>query len=427
MTIEKAIEAWLVFMAADGCRPATLKSFASLIRRLAKAAEWQTIADINLDHAAKFIADNKARKVKPWGGTTADAYVVMMRCFGGYLVKAGHLKTNPLESLPDSGEGSAAGARPLPFEQARDLIEVFCAHISDKRASLEAAVMAATLFKTGWRPAMLYGIRECDVVLEHEFPHYVTHPTWTKNKQRQEIALDVEAVFLLRWLLNRFGAKGKERVCPQQFTLRTWKKYVREAKIAYGTSVSGKASPYSGRKSFATWLGRAGVDNGIKQWLLAHYDPYDKPDLKSQSEALSRLPQIWPITARKYLDNSGSSSIIFPAGPETPVENSYNLDQVDPLKTARPAIRSMAGGSRSEGGSGPSTAKNQHDNGRNRAGKLGDRQVLIRALAVMERQTKLLEIVIEELGRPEGCADEPGIDDDGAGEQPSDGGAEAAE
>lgn len=402
-TITEALSSWSTFMTADGCRPNTIKAFRSLVEKLAAARGWEHVDHINLDDAAAFIAQH--RELKIWSGTTADAYAVMMRCFGKHMVRNGWLESNPLQELSMSGEASAAGARPLLFEQARDLVAVFCRHVNDKRASVESAVIAATLFKTGWRPFMLYNVRECDVLLDAPVPYYVTHPSWTKNKRRQEIALDDEAVVLLRWLRGRFGARGTDRLCQKSVTMRTWRKYVLEAGIDYGNPVIGIASPYSGRKSFASWLGRAGTDDGIKQWLLAHYDPYDQPDLRSQAEALARLPRIWPEPAKKFLENREKAAIFSPASPVTPVENSYNQDSADHSPTARLAPCTAVGGSRLEGPKGLSSADFQHDNGRNRAGNVGDRQVLVRALALIERQMAVLECVVESLRAPERAGD----------------------
>jgi len=326
-----------------------------------------------------------------------------LKCFGKFLCERGYFPENPLQHVPKSGEAGEEGARPLSFEEASGIIEVFCRHhMTDKRAVPESSVMAALLFKTGWRPFMLYGIRACDLSLDAEIPHYTTHPSWTKNKRRMHIALDREAVLLIRWLLRRWGAKGEDKLCQSQINRATWKQFVNEAGVVYGTRTSGLACMYSARKSFATWLNDANVAAGTREWLLAHWDTYTKPNLRAQAESLQRLHEIWPKFARKFLENTPDGAKKYNAGPRTSVENSYNQSHANPLPTTRPARSIFVGGSHFEGLQRPSTPEVPHENGHSRAEKSGVRSVIERAMGLLEYQADLLRMVIEACADPEG-------------------------
>ena len=146
-------------------------------------------------------------------------------------------------------------------------------------------------------------------------------------------------------------------------------------------------------------LDDAGVSEGVREWLLCHWDPYVKPSLESQHEALRRLPRIFPDLRAKCVENGRESRIDSVGGPKKSL-SSQSVQQEQAQHTTpghdqdRQALDSQ-GSLRFEGGKQPSTPDFQTENGHSRFENEGICQVLSLALAALEEQGRILRLVVE--------------------------------
>lgn len=296
--IDECLTGWADSMAARGVKPMSVERMLSLVERVAEFNGWQTSADVTYSDAVSFLASKRRAGDARWSGPTYDQAASTLRVFGEYLRRSGGLAVNPLRDLEASGESGAEGARALSVEQARAMIAASVErHLESRRAKGAAPLVWLFMFKTGLRVNETASIRWANVLLDEPIPVIVTDPAWDKSGRRNTVPINAELAVLLRQY--RDIRTSDDALFPITPNADTWHKDRERAGVPTIDVRGRRASMHAARKSFSTWLDKAGVPAGQRSQLLRHaetlaearYTDHGLPDLAA---AIDSLEPLWP-------------------------------------------------------------------------------------------------------------------------------------
>lgn len=269
MKIEEARDRFLLQLRADGRSAHTLSQFERFVRLLERWATGEprlaTVEGFGPQDLARFLASPEAlerRDGQPKKATSVNAVRSAMRCFFGYLHRAGELPQDPSRLIRDARTGTPP-PRCLSEEEQRRLT-----------ASLEAAegeaarrdhALFALMLGTGIRVGSALGLEVEDVDLGRG----VLQLRHTKGDQAAEAFLRPDLVeHLAGYIGGRkagplFPGKGGGPLSARQVHKRF------EAWLGKA-GIRGRYSPHSLRHSFAMALYRKTGDVLLVREALGH-------------------------------------------------------------------------------------------------------------------------------------------------------------
>jgi integrase len=257
---------------------ATLQNF---IVKVCKECKWQYLEHITASGFESWrMKQDKAPK-------TLNEYLNAFNVFLKWLHKRNVIKANPLSSVEKvDGRGKESRLRrALNLEEVLRLLNV--ANPQHKAAYLIALTC-------GLRRREIELLKWSDLHLDTEFPYVMLRAITAKNRKAKPLALKpetVEAILKLKVLeLDSIYIVGK---LPRMRDMKAdWKK----ANILYKDENGYIADFHSLRKTFCTFLHKAGVATRVVQEAMRHSDPklttnnYTDVNQFNMSEAINRLP-----------------------------------------------------------------------------------------------------------------------------------------
>jgi len=301
VTLDEAIQRWSDSMLARVVKPSSTVRMTAMVRRAADFAGWQTADQVTYAEAVAFLASKRRPdgEGRDWSGPTYDQAVSTLRVFGDFLRRNYRLPENPLKDLEPSGEPGGDGARALSVEDARGMIaSAIARHLDSRRARGLSPVVWLFMFKTGLRCNETASVEWSNLLLDDDTPLLVTNPRWDKSGRKNTIPLNREVAEQLRRLRASLD-KPTGLVFPVMPNRDTWNKDRESAGIPEIDRRGRGATMHSARKSFATWLDRAGVPAGFRSQLMRHAETlaearYTDHALPELSTAIDRLEPLWP-------------------------------------------------------------------------------------------------------------------------------------
>ena len=240
--------------------PHTIKNYSFDLKEFGEFLDGSDIAGV--DHLAirKFLARERSRNMSK---RTMARRLSALRTFFKFLVREGHLKSNPISAV-----STPKLDKYLPvFLDVNKVLKLLDAPAADSEDGLRDRAILETLYSTGIRVSELVGIDSRSI-------DFISGVVKVRGKGRKErmVPIGDSAVSAIRQylaarkknagdavFLNRFGSRLTDRSIR-----RILDKYIKKC------SINQKVSPHSLRHSFATHLLDRGADLRSVQELLGH-------------------------------------------------------------------------------------------------------------------------------------------------------------
>ncbi len=304
--LESALDAWASYMLGRGRKPKSIRQFRETIEAAAAELGWRHPEAITFEAVTGWIGARVA--AGRWALNTGDAALSAFKSFTRWLAAAERIERDPLVLAHQSGSDDAPGARAATTEEARLLIRfALAAQRRDRRATGNRALYWYAMFVCGLRYGELGGDENGatprgwkwgDLTLEGDLPAIRWKPDMHKGSRHQTLPLPRRLAELLLEHRATVPHSLEDPVFPIQPARTAWRADRERAGILEKDARGRGFSPHSARKWFKTTLVSLGVQANVIDQLIRHAndvgDRYLDADLRLFSDALERLPELWP-------------------------------------------------------------------------------------------------------------------------------------
>jgi integrase len=304
--LESALDAWASYMLGRGRKHKSIRQFRETIEAAAAELGWRHPEAITFEAVTGWIGARVSSG--RWALNTGDAALSAFKSFTRWLAAAERIERDPLVLAHQSGSDDAPGARAATTEEARLLIRfALAAQRRDRRATGNRALYWYALFVCGLRYGELGGDENGatprgwkwgDLSLDTDPPVIRWKPDMHKGARHQTLPLPRRLAELLEEHRSTVPHGPDDPVFPIQPARTAWRADRERAGIAEKDARGRGFSPHSARKWCKTTLVAVGVQANVIDQLIRHAndvgDRYLDADLRLFSDALERLPELWP-------------------------------------------------------------------------------------------------------------------------------------
>lgn len=337
--IADVVPEWLESLAGRGLSSSSIAVYRRGIRQIIEHQHWVTVDDASEQSFLSYLASRKRNDHcgRPWGVATCFQATIVVRGFGDYLRRSGHLPADPFTDLEVPQRKHTVHKHPLSTDEARRfLLASVLRHNRDTRAFGAAPLCWWLLFYTGLRHGEIMaanpkrnpygGVKWRDLVLDTEYPGIWTDPKWLGNKSKTRDWLPLHPQ--LRDALVNYRpyvpSSPNDPVFPHHPVRKTFDMDRRGAGLPKADSDGRIYSVHSTRATYATWLGEApGIPEGLRQRLVRHHENLTEQAYTTRTKAdlataISSLPLIWPEGIVMRVEKLVRPKPVTEPAPETP-------------------------------------------------------------------------------------------------------------
>ena len=290
MTIDQAIDEFILACQADGLRPATVRWYRSLLQKLAEYCHVRSLTSIRTSDMRQYIVS--VREKKQYSADTIHALVRVTHRFWKWCA-AEYQIPNPMGNI-------RYPKQPKPqHPKAVDLrdVERLLSSCGNSRIGIRNKAIIAFLLDTGCRAAGLTGLkmRDLDVLRGRAI-------VVEKGEKRRIVFFgETTRQYLLDWI------KVHDNVEPVFYDLRNHAPLTPSGlfqllkRIAKRAKIRGRVNPHSFRHAFAREYLKAGGDVDSLARLMGHsdfgvtmefYGVFTEGELKTKHDQFSPIQKI---------------------------------------------------------------------------------------------------------------------------------------
>ena len=244
---------------------------------------WKYLRDITPESFRSW------RSVQNLKAKTLNDCLGDIRAFLNSLVCEGRIAANPLTSVKtiDLRGSDSSGRRAISDEESQRLLAT---------APCYRSLVYRTGLFTGLRHSELKALTWGDLHLDDDNPRFRTRAAVSKNRREVVLPLHSGLAAMLKEFRPQDAAAGDKVFAKGVPQMRRFNKDLKEAGIISEDSTGRYLGYHSFRKTFATWLNRAGVSPRVAMELMRHSDmrltlqTYTESTMLPMGEELEKVP-----------------------------------------------------------------------------------------------------------------------------------------
>lgn len=333
-TMLSLVEEWQIALERQRKSKQTRTTYRAAVERALVSSSWTSPTDLQYDAVAGYI--ERQRTELRWRSSTATVAVSALRSFSKFLMRKKLLGSDPTELIETGGDDERGqGSRAATTEEGRAmLLDAIASDHRPKHQGQASAVVLAMSFLAGLREDEHRRLCWRHLHLDTDEPAIEWTGDINKNRRHEWRALHPILAELLRAHREKMralvGEIGPEKrrgvkggkvlirpfdpanpaafVFPTTATRAAFTDRRDKLGIAAADSRGRSLTSHSARKWFSTQLATAGVGDDVRDFLMRHAGKtelkYLDLDWKTQIDALTKLPGVWPLTTNSQISDS---------------------------------------------------------------------------------------------------------------------------